>query len=336
MARHSGGRVRRRRSRGGGTPGRRPALPARRSGPRGPPSCPRRRSPTRGRRRPGSSAGAARSRTRRAAPPSVPPAPQVPHPQLQPLPVRPAGRGRVRDAGAGPVEAEEHLPGGVAGQLLRSRGAGGLGIERPDLGDAGEPRETTWPSRETEASDGDAEPRGERLRRARHPEVRADADAMEIRPSTVVPCAEEEVRPEPGAGRLHAPQRNAAAARSPPRVPRPPVRPTTPIRPASREPPALEEDGRPSGDQIGPMLPGMSGTPKSGWKGRGVPPSADTRNIGIRPVGRAAHVPREGDERPVGRVPREPPPSASRLERAAERRHDGEAAAPGPGAIHHP
>jgi hypothetical protein len=45
------------------------------------------------------------------------------------------------------------------------------------------------------------------------------------------------------------------------------------------------ETRKSAGDQIGPVLFGRSCTPKSRWNGRGVPPLAGTRNIGIRPVG---------------------------------------------------
>ena len=131
------------------------------------------------------------------------PAPQVPHAQLQPLLVRLAGRGRVRDAGAGPVEAEGVLRGRVAGERLRLCGAGGLGIERPELGDAGPPRQHDVAVLRNRGEVRDAQPRGERLRRSRDPEVRADADPVEIDASHGRALREEQVRPDPGTGRLH-------------------------------------------------------------------------------------------------------------------------------------
>jgi len=48
-------------------------------------------------------------------------------------------------------------------------------------------------------------------------------------------------------------------------------------RSATRAP--LKRRKRPSGDQRGPMLLGNIQVPKSGWKGRGGPPSVGTRNI---------------------------------------------------------
>ena len=263
------------------------------------------------------------------------PARQVPHAQLQPLLVRPAGRGRVRDAGAGPVEAEEHLPGGVAGQLLRSRGAGGPGIERPELRDAGPPRQHDVAVLRDRGEVRDAEPRGERLRRSRDSEVRADADAVEIDAFHGRALREEQVRLEPGTRRLHPSP--AQRLRGPGRhrgSPRNRCHPPVPF-PRRFQSPALEED---VAAVWRPDRPGAAREvryPEVRLERPGRAPAC--RNEEHRHQARrgVAHVLREGDERAVRRVAREPAAVGELLRGAAERRHDVEAAAPGLGAIHH-
>ena len=86
---------------------------------------------------------------------------------------------------------------------------------------------------------------------------------------------------------------------------------------------AGEERNRPSGDQRGPALPGSECTAKSGWKGRGGPPSAATRKHPEPPRGpaRVFHV---GDLRAVGgeagEQPAGPRPSSPRRRASPRRR----------------
>ena len=187
------------------------------------------------------------------------------------------------------------------------------------------------------SDEGDARAGRQRLRRAGDAEVRPDPHAVEVdafhgrarRPSARASRTRRTgpARRRPAASAFAAP---VATAGSTVHRRDPPVLLARRIQAS-----ALEEKVAAVGDQIGPMLPGTSGTPKSGWNGRGSPPSAETRNIGNSPLVLQADVLHEDDLRAVGREAGEAAAVDEPPRLAAERRHDEEAARSRLRAIHH-